>query len=264
MAQLSGGFCRLVPFAGARLQAPLAALHSLPHFIKAPRCPIGLRAHPPTPPPPPPPPPPPARSACAHSPAPPLPPPPAGAPVGARPPPLACSSPAPRAAHRQRLVVAAAASGGDDRPPQQPLHGLGRSLLSGLMGVAAAAALLGGTPLDAAMARTALTADERATIQLFQRSRPSVVYITSLTARWVAGWAGACWVLAAAAGLARARAARPAAATAAGAPSRSALRLLRLGPQAGQLHHEPSRDPAGRGVGCALGCCRAAAALRML
>lgn len=90
---------------------------------------------------------------------------------------------------QQRLTAPAASSssgsGGSSRGDGEPPRPFGQRLLSGLMGVAAAAALLAGTPLDVAQARTALTADERNTIQLFQRSRPSVVYITSLTTRYV-------------------------------------------------------------------------------
>ncbi|KAL4857774.1 Protease Do-like 1 [Chlorella vulgaris] len=62
---------------------------------------------------------------------------------------------------------------------RQPLQ----RLLTAAAGVAVAASLLVGTPLDAAQARAVLTADEKATIALFQRSRPSVVYITSLAKR---------------------------------------------------------------------------------
>lgn len=58
-----------------------------------------------------------------------------------------------------------------------------RRLAAALAGVAATAALLVGTPLDVAKARPVLTQDEKNTIALFQRSRPSVVYITSLTTR---------------------------------------------------------------------------------
>lgn len=72
-------------------------------------------------------------------------------------------------------------SGGEERPLRR------HPLLSALAGVAAAATLLAGTPLDVAEARAALTQEETRTIQLFQRSRPSVVYITSLTTRWVLG-----------------------------------------------------------------------------
>ncbi|KAK9830249.1 hypothetical protein WJX72_010580 [[Myrmecia] bisecta] len=52
---------------------------------------------------------------------------------------------------------------------------------------AACAILLGNalltTPLDAAWARTRLTADEKNTIELFRENTPSVVYITNLAAR---------------------------------------------------------------------------------
>jgi hypothetical protein len=51
-----------------------------------------------------------------------------------------------------------------------------------LAGIAAAASLLVGTPLVSAEGRS-LTPDEKNTIALFQRSRPSVVYITSMTSR---------------------------------------------------------------------------------
>lgn len=57
--------------------------------------------------------------------------------------------------------------------------------LAAALAVLAAAPLLLGTPLDVAQARSVLTQEEKSTIKLFQRSRPSVVYITSLTTRWV-------------------------------------------------------------------------------
>jgi hypothetical protein len=92
---------------------------------------------------------------------------------------------------KHHLVVAAAGgSGSSNGGGTEGRWPALRPLLAGLAGVAAAASLLLGTPIDVAQARTALTADERNTIQLFQRSRSSVVYITSLTTRWVAGWVG--------------------------------------------------------------------------
>ena len=89
--------------------------------------------------------------------------------------------------HQLYTIAAASSSGngssrGDDGPEER-WPTLRRPLLAGLAGVAAAASLLLGTPIDVAQARTALTTDERNTIQLFQRSRSSVVYITSLTTR---------------------------------------------------------------------------------
>ncbi|KAL4448534.1 hypothetical protein ABPG75_005753 [Micractinium tetrahymenae] len=61
-------------------------------------------------------------------------------------------------------------------------HASQRPLAAALAALAAAPLLLG-SPLDAAQARSPLTQEEKSTISLFQRSRPSVVYITSLTTR---------------------------------------------------------------------------------
>ncbi|PSC73356.1 Protease Do-like chloroplastic isoform B [Micractinium conductrix] len=58
-----------------------------------------------------------------------------------------------------------------------------RPLAATLAALAAVTPLLLGLPIDVADARAVLTAEERNTIGLFQRSRPSVVYITSLTTR---------------------------------------------------------------------------------
>lgn len=90
----------------------------------------------------------------------------------------------PQQQQKNHLVVAAAGGGGSSNGGSAEGRWPAlRPLLAGLAGMAAAASLLLGTPIDVAQARTALTADERNTIQLFQRSRSSVVYITSLTTR---------------------------------------------------------------------------------
>ena len=72
-----------------------------------------------------------------------------------------------------------------------------RPLAATLAALAAVTPLLLGLPIDVADARAVLTAEERNTIGLFQRSRPSVVYITSLTTRWVGGrrcvWRAPAW-----------------------------------------------------------------------
>ncbi len=108
-------------------------------------------------------------------------------PTGTAPPQLQARLQPAACRQRRRLPPSAAAnssSGATSSGSGDEGHLLRRHpVLSALAGVAAAATLLVGTPLDMAEARAALTQEETRTIQLFQRSRPSVVYITSLTTR---------------------------------------------------------------------------------
>ncbi len=73
---------------------------------------------------------------------------------------------------------------GDAAPALQLLHSIAR----GLSALALAATLLVGGPVADVQAKHRLTVDEQKTVDLFQKSTPSVVYITNLAVRYVVEW----------------------------------------------------------------------------